>query len=203
MTTKSEVEVELQEATGCKPKGGQDRQTYLVRLHDAIQALKGPDWDSLTKPAQQWANDAAKAVTAEKEIEDFGEDEGAESEGESEPKEKEEGVGDGERTERKPKSEKKKTTPAKTSKPAPKKEEKKEKAAPKKSVGRPLSEGKVEGIKYSIKKLITENTKIGVDELVKKLGGKMSKVTVSNVRADFRHSLRVLHQLGKLKGIDL
>lgn len=67
-------------------------------------------------------------------------------------------------------------------------------------------DGKIEGVKVNIKKCVIENPKVSVDEIFKKLGGtkaKMSRVTISNIRADFRHSLKVLQQEGHLKGITI
>jgi hypothetical protein len=66
-------------------------------------------------------------------------------------------------------------------------------------------EAKPTGVKVAIKTAIIENPEITVDALIKKLGkggAPVSKVTVSNVRAEFRHTLRVLKDLGKLKGVD-
>jgi len=52
------------------------------------------------------------------------------------------------------------------------------------------------GVKNSIKLAILDDLKISVDDLVKKLGkggASVSKVTVSNIRAEFRHTLKLLH----------
>jgi hypothetical protein len=217
----SKVELELQAATGYKPKKGEDDQAYLHRLQEAIQNLKDADWEKLGHDAQAWANEAANIVKADPDddIPDFEDDEkekdtedseeSADDDGEKEQEKKP--VKTSKKTEKSDKPERSEKTTKKADKPAAKKtrgdddDDKKKKTAKsdKKPPGRPLSEGKVEGVKYDIKKLICSDPKISVDDLVKKLGGKMSKVTVSNVRADFRHSLRVLNQLGKLKGVDL
>lgn len=204
---KQTAEQELQAVTACKPKKGEGRQDYLTRLQEATQGIKDDEWEGLSQPAQQWANDAANAVKEEEDIEDFADDESEEEK--DDDKEQEESVKKStKKADKSEKDEPEKKTSKKANKPAAKAkpekaEKKKTEKAEKKPAGRPLSEGKVEGIKFSIKEMICSDPKIGVDDLVKRLGGKMSKITVANVRADFRHSLRTLRQLGHLKGIDL
>jgi hypothetical protein len=65
---------------------------------------------------------------------------------------------------------------------------------------------KASGVKVAIKDAIIADTDISVDAIVKLLGkggADVSKVTVSNVRAEFRHTLKLLKERGKLKGIEL
>jgi hypothetical protein len=65
---------------------------------------------------------------------------------------------------------------------------------------------KSSGVKVAIKDAIIDDPDISVEAIVKKLGkggADVSKVTVSNVRAEFRHSLKLLKERGKLKGIEL
>jgi hypothetical protein len=67
-------------------------------------------------------------------------------------------------------------------------------------------EAKPTGVKVAIKTAIINDPEITVDALIKKLGkggAPVSKVTVSNVRAEFRHTLKVLKELGKLKGVEI
>jgi hypothetical protein len=58
----------------------------------------------------------------------------------------------------------------------------------------------------TIKEAMLDDPNMTVDDIVKKLSKKgttVSKVTVANVRSDFRHSLKVLADNGKLKGVKL
>lgn len=62
------------------------------------------------------------------------------------------------------------------------------------------AEPKGAGVKDRIKDLLADNPSISVDELVKKLGtkaGAVSKITVSNIRAEWRHTIKNL-QRGKV-----
>lgn len=71
-----------------------------------------------------------------------------------------------------------------------------DKPAPKKTEAEP----KGAGVKDRIKDLLSENPGFSVDELVKKLGtkaGAVSKITVSNIRAEWRHTIKNL-QRGKV-----
>jgi hypothetical protein len=69
MTT-NETELELQKATGVKPKG-KDRSKYLVNLHAGAQALPDEGWANLSEAAQTWVNNATKAFDASQAPEDF------------------------------------------------------------------------------------------------------------------------------------
>lgn len=84
---------------------------------------------------------------------------------------------------------------------APKKKPAKKAAAPEKA-GKPAAQGG--GVKNRIKECVAADTDVTVDDIVKKLGklgGEISKVTVTNVRAEFRHTLKFLKDRGNLKGI--
>jgi hypothetical protein len=61
----SAVEKELQEATGVKKKVAEKFQKYAVRLINAVQELKDPEWETLSTETQEWVNDGAKAIKAE------------------------------------------------------------------------------------------------------------------------------------------
>src|ERR1700721_674387 len=69
MTT-NETELELQKATGVRPKG-KDRSKYLVNLHAGAQALPDEGWANLSEAAQTWVNNATKAFDASQAPEDF------------------------------------------------------------------------------------------------------------------------------------
>lgn len=58
------------DATGIKDKKGEKRQDYLDRLVKAVQDLGDDDWDKLSESAQAWINKAAKAVNADKDIDE-------------------------------------------------------------------------------------------------------------------------------------
>jgi len=64
--------------------------------------------------------------------------------------------------------------------------------------------GYVEGTKDKIKQLVFDDPDIDVDAIVKKLGkggAKVSRVTVSNIRAEYRHTVRFLKRQG-IRGLD-
>lgn len=67
----SKIQAELSEATGVKPKRGEDRADFIAALMIAVAKLSDEDWAALSKPAQNWYNDAADAKNAKKEPEDF------------------------------------------------------------------------------------------------------------------------------------
>lgn len=104
MTT--EVERELQKATGVKPKKGEDRQKYLVRLSDGCQeedddgdeVMSKDDWENLSEEAKDWVNAAVKSMDKKKTISDFEEPEEDEEE---EPEEDEESEDEDEKPKKK------------------------------------------------------------------------------------------------------
>ena len=105
-------------------------------------------------------------------------------------------------TSKKAPAKKKAAAPAKKAAPAKAKTEKPEKkAAPKEK--KPAAGPKSTGIKVQIKKMVFKNPSITVDDLLERLGKggvKPSKLTVSAIRSEFRHSLFVLRDLEALKG---
>lgn len=80
------------------------------------------------------------------------------------------------------------------------KEEEKPQRASRKDDNKPI-----EGVKVKIKELLIEDPEITAQEILKKIGkiSQMSIITIGNLRADFRHSLKVLKQVGKLKGVNI
>lgn len=106
----------------------------------------------------------------------------------------------------------KKTPAKKTAKAPAKKAAKPEKAAPAKKVAKAEKKPaekkaaagpKSTGIKVKIKKMVFKKPSISVDDLMEHLGKdgvKPSKLTVSAIRSEFRHSLFVLRDLDALKG---
>jgi len=65
------IQKELVEVTELSTKRGEDRQAFLNRLVVAVAELADKDWDSLSKDAQDWYNNAADAKNAKKEIPDL------------------------------------------------------------------------------------------------------------------------------------
>jgi DNA polymerase III gamma/tau subunit len=65
---------------------------------------------------------------------------------------------------------------------------------------------KPDGIKVRIKRIVVNDPNISLADLLAKLtkrGEKMSRLTVSVVRGETRHTLRVLQDEGKLKGVKI
>lgn len=183
MTTVGTVEAELREITGIKPKSKEGRQAYLQRLHKGLQDITDQKWEKMSEDAQVWANQASAAEDKGKEFPDFGPaDEGG-------------AKGDG-----KPKGNGKEPAPKKSAKSA---EPKKAAKSETKSSGGSEVDGS--GIKVRIKQILLKDPKTPVDTIMNKLSGKgqeaPSKFTVAGIRAEFRHSLKVLKQEG-IKGLE-
>jgi hypothetical protein len=172
----SAIEKELCEAAVVKEKKNEDRQKYLSRLMRAVSKLPDPEWEALSKEAQDWNNGAAEAHKAGDELEDFPDYEEVELD-------EEEAV-----EEVAPKTEAKKAV----AKP--------DKAA--KSTGNRTSEPsgtrKVSAC-HTIKKIVVKNPTITVAQLseqLKEAGLKVSEVTIATLRSDLRDTLRVLNEVG-------
>jgi len=205
------IETELLKVTKLKAEKGEDRQDFLERLVEAMQDISDDKWEKVSKPAQDWSNKAAKAVVAKKEIPEFAapeEDEEDEDEAPAKKKSKaaakdEEDEEEDEEDEKPAKGKKKSTKKAKDEdeeedeEDEPPAKKKKGAATAGKSAG--VKSQRDEGVKAKIKRLILAKPQITVDDLVEKLGkggAKVSKVTVANVRAEFRHTIRVLNAEG-------
>jgi hypothetical protein len=68
----SAIENELLEASNQKPiKKNEDRQKYLTRVMLKIANLEDPEWEALSKGAQDWTNNNAQAHKRKGELEDF------------------------------------------------------------------------------------------------------------------------------------
>jgi len=78
---------------------------------------------------------------------------------------------------------------------------------PKKVDGVPQkSDDKPVGAQTVIKRMLIKEPGLTVDDLcgrLEKQGYKTSRLAVSTMRSDFRHSLKILKEEGKLKGIEL
>jgi hypothetical protein len=66
------LEAELVQASGCKPfKKGGDRQDFLKRLAWKVNDLNDDAWKKMTDPAQEWQNEAMRAVEKKRPVTDF------------------------------------------------------------------------------------------------------------------------------------
>lgn len=87
----SVIEKELTKATKVTRKEGESEQNFLGRVARACDKLAQEDWDSLSEPAQGWANEAIEAMKNKKKISSFSsEDSDQDTEEEKEPEESEE-----------------------------------------------------------------------------------------------------------------
>lgn len=176
----SQIEKTLRDATGVKKKSSESEQDYYSRLIQAVQALPDDDWEAVGRECQLWVNEGARAFNADEDIPGFPDDESEEEE-EPEPKAKKKGK--------------------KKAKPTAEEEPKKKKA---KSNG-PVKTGG--GIKDRIKRLLLDDPTMNTEELMQELtkGGAEapSKFTVSGIRAEFRHSLKLLKAEGHLPDLKI
>jgi hypothetical protein len=183
----------LREATGIKPKSGEDTQEFYKRLIAAVQELPEDAWEKLDTKSQKWVNEGAKAANAKEGIQDFPDAEAEEEDEEVVAKSKTAKKG-GDKTEKKAPT-KKAAADDKTEKKSAKKEAKPEKKAT------PTKRGS--GLESTIKNMIVKKPTITSDELVEKLEAKSvkaSRFTVVAIRAGFRHSIKVLQEAGLIKG---
>ena len=187
----SKIETELLEATGLRAKKSEDREDFLKRMTKAVASKTFPEekWDDLSEEAQNWANDAAEALQAKKEIPDFPD---AEPEDEAEGDEPEEDEAAEEeapkRRGRKPKAKAKKETKAKQTKKSGGERK-----------GRALSTGPVSGVKVDIKKMLIKDPRLAIEDIedkLSKIGSKATRATIAMVRSEFRHTIKVLNQEG-------
>jgi len=195
----------LRKLTSTKPQSKEPRQEFLGRLLEEVQKLGDDEWEKLGQEpggtaAQQWCNNSVDARKADSPLPDFVP---PDEDGEQDP-------GDEEEDEDVAKKVKAKAKAAKPSKKAKKAKAAGDDDKPSKSratKARPGNmNGPVEGIKVRIKDLVIDEPNIGLEDLLVKLskgGDKMSRMTVSSVRSETRHTLRVLKQKGKLKGVEI
>ena len=184
------TETTLIEATGVKKKKGEGRQDFLRRVWDAASDLATEDWEKLTNPAQEWVNACTKADTDGKALPDIPGAKADEPEKEKAPmatKAKAAAKAANGKANNNNKA-KAKAKPEKSAKPAKTAKAPKDKA-PK------LRVFKEDGLKVRIKRAIFKNPSIGRDDLVSLLakgsGEKISAVTVTGVRNELRHTIRL------------
>jgi hypothetical protein len=164
----SKIEQELLEVSALKVKKNEDRQKYLERLMRAVSKLPDPDWEGLSKAAQDWNNGAAEAHKGGSELEDFPDYEEVDDEIDEEQAEEE-------------------------TKPIEKAAKKKEEAPAKSYAPRKVSA--CHTIKKLVAKK-PDISVSDLSEKLKGEGFKVSDVTIATLRSDFRDSLRVLNELG-------
>lgn len=199
----SDIEAELQKATKINPRKKEGRQSYLKRLIGAVEELKDDAWEELSQAAQEWANEGVSVMKKDgddAEIEDFPDiataEDAEEEAGDSEDSDKEEKVPADEEDDEdeEPKDKKKAKAKGKDKAPAAKKE--KAEKPEKRSGPKPT------GIKVQIKKMVLKKPSISVDEIMERLSKdgtvKPSKLTISAIRSEFRHSLFVLRDQNAL-----
>jgi hypothetical protein len=67
----SGIEQELLEASGFEPRRNLGRQDYLAALARAINEVDETDFDAMSVEAQDWFNDAVRALNKKKNLPDF------------------------------------------------------------------------------------------------------------------------------------
>lgn len=226
MAKKTQIELLLAKVCGIKESSFDDRQAYLKAL---VEGVPDDKWDDLTDPAQAWINEGQEAVNKSQPIAEFSTDPSDDEATPDEQPADDDRKDDDMKSTKRPGGEKaaaakkpaaagkgrnaKPETKAKA-KPTPKAEAKA--AAPKskasaKTNGAPPSRASRKtnfkpagGVMTSIKELLIKNMDLPVDDILDKLkskGLKPSRVTTATIRSDFRHSVRVLQQNDKIKGI--
>jgi len=172
----SKKQVVLVDATGVKPKRGEDRNDFLIRLVNHLDDEKkfnDDDFAKLPDDVQKWVNAACKAVGAKppKPIADFPDLEPAGAAGDK---------GKDAKAPKEPKAAKEPKAP-------------KEKPEPK-----PRGTGKG----AALRNLVLADPTMKVADLVEKLkeqGHEMSAATVGTIRSDFIAGLEVIKAAGRLK----
>lgn len=199
----SKIQQELEAALGTSKKSKESRQSFLKRLVDGAGKLKDDEWDKLSTATQDWVNDATKSANDKQDLPDPNDDD----------------AGGEEQTSTKAAGKKGASKEPAAAKGGSKKaagkgrqEEEREEAAPasRKAAGskgngaaKALSQ---DGVKYRIKMAMIKKPDISADDIMTQLskgGNKVSRLTVAAIRAEFRHSLRVLHDAEKLTGINI
>ena len=174
----SKTENELLKVAGLKPKKGEERQAYLIRLLKAVSDPKKVTddiWEGLTKESQDWTNAAAEEYKAGRPVEDFTdyEEEDDDPPVDEEVNEEEEEA------------------------PPPVKTKAKKEEKPKAAKSESAPTRKVSAC-HMIKKIVVKDPKITVADLsaqLKEQGLKVSDVTISTLRSDLRDTLRVMNEL--------
>ena len=180
------IEAELSKVTKLKGKPKEDRPVYLNRLVTAAGDLEDVEWKKISKPTQKWVNSVVKQyVNKGLAIPDFEVDDEAGDEPAPAPPAKavakKAGNGAG----------------------AAKKVAAKKVATKEDKAQRPLGTS----AQTVIKRLLIKDPTLTPGDIAEKLvreGVSCSTVSISTIRSDFRHSLRVIQDVGKdVLAIDL
>lgn len=192
-------ESELIAATKVNPRANEKRADFLLRLSESAAKLGNDGWEKLTTPAQKWVNDAVTATDNREIIAEFVGDNQEKTTVGSKTGKTNAATKPAAKSATKPAA---KAPPAKAAAKAPA-----AKAPPAKAAAsKPAGGTKDTGVKVRIKRAILKKPDINTEDLVAlmgKGGQKVSAVTVSNIRAEFRHSLRLLIEDGYIKGITI
>ena len=200
---KNKIESELQKVSKIKPKSGEERPAYIIRLVEVVQEKVEKDeevWDSLSEEAQNFINAVSTAANDKEDTPDFPADKAEapdeeEADGEDEAEEEEDGEeaeDDDAETETDDEEEKKPVTKKKAT---PKKEAKKEatpkkaaakEAAPKdekkkKPTTKAATEKKPTAEKPAKEKKVAVKTRSGAQQMIKKLILKQPAITVEQL----------------------
>lgn len=193
------IEETFAEVYRIRPQKNEDRQQYLDRVVERVNETSDDDWERLTEEAQQWFNKAVKPWAARKDIPDFPDAEQEQEDDEENhselPEESEDTMASKTKTKKRATG-KKKVASTKSASGAVRKK-KVSGTAPKVQTGVLGPSGA-----SVIKRAMLRNMRATPEELQKALrkeGRELSPVRLALVRSDFRHSIRLLQEEGKLK----
>lgn len=196
----SSIELELQQVTGILPRR-LPRQDYLFKLVEKASNLPDTKWGELTSETQRWVNAGIKIYNKDPDadIPDFPEDvdEATEPATREEPSMAKQATATRTATRARPVEDEEVTTTA-TKKVKSAKVETKADGKKAKDEGEPhVSASSL------IKEFLMEDPEMSAADLEEKLRTKgltLTRISISTVRSDFRHSLKALKAAGHLKG---
>ena len=184
VATITSMEMEVQKATGVKRKAKEGRQVYLKRLLHKADVLSDDKFHDLPEATQCWIVAGAKAMNAGKDIADFPEEEKPPS------------------ASKKGGKVKKKVSSGDSPVPSGAKKARKKTPTAGKAPKQPPAEKKLSGVKVEIKKILLDNPKLSSQDIfaaLKKKGLTTTIGTVTGIRSEFRHSLKVLVNAGMIR----
>lgn len=196
----SAIELQYAEVYGLTHKKADTRQRFLSKVVEKVAKTSDDDWEQLTADAQRWFNAAVKAWDADTTIPDFPD---ADDDGrpEAEASDGDQGAEDG------PAERGEEDNMARSAKKraAPKKGAANKKAAAPAAKKRTYvaTNGQLAESGSSIlKRAMLKDMTLKEDQLAKILKTKdfpLSPFKIDSLRADFRHTIRLLQEEGKLK----
>ena len=204
------IESEVLAITKIKPSTKVNRERFLALVADAVEELDDDEWEKLSEDAQHWCNAATKAIKAEKPVPDFPSASSPKKKAKAKAAETEiEAVAEAEPEEEE--QEEQAAAEEEDSAGEMRSSTKMKKVAKKKVAARAKANGSngaskprklTSGVPTIIKQMILKNPQMTKDDIVtalKKKGLKVSDLTVSTQRNEFRHALRVIQDAGLLK----